>query len=86
MCTLLFDIFQAAGIRLGTLIESLTGLVVAVVVGFAYSWIMAIVILAFMPIISLASSLHFSLSAGSTKRTSKALKESTEVSTTYTYM
>ena len=72
---------QAAGIRLGTLIESLTGLVAAVAVGFAYSWIMAIVILAFMPIIAASSSLHFTLSAGSTRRTSKALKESTEVHT-----
>ena len=75
----MFFLFQAAGIRLGTLIESLTGLLAAVAVGFAYSWIMAIVILAFMPIIAAASSLHFTLSAGSTKRTSKALKESTEV-------
>ena len=73
---------QAAGIRLGTLIESLTGLVAAVAVGFAYSWIMAIVILGFMPIIAASSSLHFTLSAGSTKRTNKAIRESTEVCTT----
>lgn len=79
-----YNIFfpQAAGIRLGTLIESLTGLVAAVAVGFAYSWIMAIVILGFMPIIAASSSLHFTLSAGSTKRTNKAIRESTEVCTT----
>ena len=51
----------------------------AVVVAFAYSWIMAIVILGFLPVIVFASSLHFTLLAGSTKRTNKALKESTEV-------
>ena len=71
--------FQAGGIRLGTLVESLTGMLCAIAVAFAFSWIMAFVVLAFLPVIVLASALHFNLSAGSTKRTNKALKESTEV-------
>lgn len=73
--------FQAAGIRLGTLVESLTGMLCALAIAFAYSWIMAFLVLAFVPVIIISSALHFNLSAGSTRRTNRALKESTEVGT-----
>ena len=72
-------LLQAAGVRLGTLVENVTGMLLALIVAFAYSWIMAIVVLALMPVVIFGSALHFSLSAGSTKRASQALKDSTEV-------
>ena len=63
--------------------ESLTGMLCALAVAFAYSWIMAFLVLAFVPVIIFSSALHFNLSAGSTRHTNKALKESTEVGILY---
>ena len=74
---------QAAGIRVGTLLEMGTGLLAAVVVAFAYSWITAFVILAFLPVLALASTLHFSLVTGQTKSSNKGLKEASEVGWEY---
>lgn len=56
-----------------------TGLIAALIVAFAYSWITAFVILAFLPVLALGSALHFSTVSGQTKSSNKGLKEASEV-------
>ena len=79
LCNIVITSIQAIGIRVGTLVESLTGLVFALVVAFVYSWVLAFVIVGFMPLIALSSVLYFSLAAGTTRLKSQTLKDSTEV-------
>ncbi len=49
---------QATGSRIGTLIETVTGLLLAVVIAFIYSWLLTFVVMALVPFIILAGAIH----------------------------
>lgn len=60
--------------------ESFTGMIFAVVVGFVYSWILTFVVVAFLPLIAITTLIHFSLISGTSQLKTEALKDSTDVS------
>ena len=70
---------QVAGIRVGSLLEVLISLVAALAVAFAYSWMTALVILGFMPMVVLASIFHYSIASNNQARSLEARSESTQV-------
>lgn len=71
---------QAAGVRLGTVIEMSVTLLASMAVAFGYSWITAFVVVGLIPILAVGSVLYFSLAAGRKKSSNKGLKEASEVS------
>ena len=71
---------QVVGFRIGSLLESMTALLLSLGIAFGYSWLTAAVILGFLPVMVLANLLNFSLVTGNAGRSQRALQSSTEVS------
>lgn len=70
---------QLLGIRIGSLLEACVAMLASVAIAFGFSWLTAIVVLLLMPLIALASGLHFSAAAGTESQSLKAVSASTEV-------
>jgi len=83
-CLVISLLLQVAGIRIGSLLEVLISLVAALAVAFAYSWLTALVILGFMPMVVLASITHYSIANSNQARSLEALRESSQVSLLHT--
>ena len=49
---------QATGSRIGTLIETAVGLLIAVIIAFVFSWLLTLVILGLVPFLILAGAIH----------------------------
>lgn len=70
---------QATGSRLGALIEAFIGLLLALVIAFAYSWLLTLVILGTLPVILVAGALQVRALTGHTAANKKALEEAGKV-------
>lgn len=51
---LIIPVFQAAGIRVAVVVQSLTGVVAGVVIAFVFGWKLALVVLGTMPLMGIA--------------------------------
>ena len=71
--------FQATGSRLGTMLESLFGLVPGIILAFVYSWVMTFVIIGFVPLFALAGILEYATVQANTVRSKKAMLEAGKV-------
>jgi len=58
------DIWQATGIRLGTVLQSFSSVVTGVVIAFVYSWEFALFILGLAPFFIVSSFLEMKMMAG----------------------
>lgn len=72
-------VHQATGSRLGTIVETLTGLVLVLVVAFIYSWVLTLVILGIVPLMMLAGLLQLKAVAGHATNSTKALESAGKV-------
>ena len=72
---------QATGTRLGTVIETLIGMMFAIVIAFAYTWLLSLVILSMVPIVLIAGALEVKALTGHTTRNKKALETAGKVLT-----
>ena len=72
---------QATGTRLGTVIETMIGMIFAIVIAFAYTWLLSLVILGMVPIVLIAGALEVKALTGHTTRNKKALETAGKVLT-----
>ena len=72
---------QATGTRLGTVIETMIGMLFAIVIAFAYTWVLSLVILGMVPIVLVAGALEVKALSGHTLRNKKALETAGKVMT-----
>ena len=70
---------QATGTRLGTVIETMIGMIFAIVIAFAYTWVLSLVILGMVPIVLVAGALEVKALTGHTIRNKKALETAGKV-------
>ena len=78
--TLVFLSFsKATGSRLGTLIETSFGMILALVIAFVYSWVLTLLILTVIPFVAVSASLEVKALAGHTNKTRQALEKSGKV-------
>ena len=81
---------QAAGVRLGTLLESLTSLLLALAIALYYSWVLTLVVLGVMPLILVSSAIHFQIITHSNQEGGSSGDTTADqvaaYSNTYTYM
>lgn len=71
---------QATGARMGTVIQSIGGIGVGLIIGFIYSWQLTLLVLAFVPFIMAAGMLQMKILAGYSNQGQKSLEESGKVS------
>ena len=71
---------QATGARLGTLVETFFGMIVAIVIAFIYSWVLTLLILAVVPIMIVAGFLEVKALSGHAASNKKALEDAGKVS------
>ena len=74
---------QATGSRLGTLLETTFGLLLALGIAFGYSWLMTFVILGFVPFLALATIARFATIHSHILRSKKAMLEAGKVRLAY---
>jgi len=60
----LADIWQATGIRLGTLVQSVSGIGTGVIIAFVYSWELSLFILGLVPFIAVGGYLEMKVLSG----------------------
>ena len=70
---------QAAGIRLGTLLETLTGLLMSIIIAFVYSWLVTLVILGILPVTIIAAAFNTRLITNNAERSQESLQAAQEV-------
>lgn len=63
------------------MIESLTGIVMGIVIAFAYNWILSLVFLGVVPVVLAAGALEVKALAGNTLKNKKALEAAGKVIT-----
>ena len=71
---------QATGSRLGTLIETMIGMLASLVIAFVYSWMLTLVLIGFVPIFIIAGFLQLRAITGHAGSSKKALEEAGKVS------
>ena len=71
--------FQAAGARVGTIVEGATALILAHLIGFRYSWILTFVLMGVVPLYILSGWLHVKVSAGFAGLQQRALRDAARV-------
>ena len=71
---------QATGSRLGTLIETMIGMLASLVIAFVYSWMLTLVLFGFVPIFIIAGFLQLRAITGHAGSSKKALEEAGKVS------
>lgn len=74
-----FLVFQAAGIRLGSTLMSLTSIVAGLVIGFIYSWKLTLLIIAFLPLLMIGGFLQMKMLTGAAGKNKKALESAGKV-------
>ena len=70
----------ATGARVGSTIMNLAALGGGIVIAFIYSWKLALLVLAFGPVIGVASAIELQIMQGATKSGKKSLEEAGKVS------
>ena len=66
--------FQAAGIRLGSTIMSLSSLLTGITIAFIYGWKLTLVILCFVPALAIAGALQMKMLTGAAGKNREALE------------
>ena len=74
--------FQATGVRFGTAFQSIASVGVGIIIGFIYSWKLALGILAFVPFIGVAGLLQMKLMQGYSADGREALEGAGKVMST----
>ena len=69
----------ATGVRVGTLLESIFGMLVAIIIAFVYSWVLTLLILGVVPIILITGGLQGKFLAGYTAENKRSLENSGKV-------
>ena len=72
-------ILQATGSRLGTIVEIFSGLVLVLVIGFVYSWLLTLVVLGILPLVIFAALLQVQALAGYASNSKKSLEDAGKV-------
>lgn len=70
---------KATGQRIGTILSSVTTIIIGLGIGLAYSWKLALVALAFTPLILIGHYMEIRLTYQSNMGNSKALEKSTKI-------
>ena len=70
---------QAAGARVGTIVEGATALILAHLIGFRFSWILTFVLMGVVPLYILSGWLHVKVSAGFAGLQQQALRDAARV-------
>lgn len=70
---------QAAGARVGTIVEGATALILAHLIGFRFSWILTFVLMGVVPLYILSGWLHVKVSAGFAGLQQRALRDAARV-------
>jgi ABC-type bacteriocin/lantibiotic exporter with double-glycine peptidase domain len=73
--------FQAAGIRIGTVLNSISTFIIANTLALYYEWKLALVLISFSPIILLSVFFEQKFTQGDTQVNQKFLENSAKVST-----
>ena len=71
---------QATGSRLGTLIETMVGMVASLIIAFVYSWMLTLVLFGFVPLFVIGGFLELQAITGHAGSSKKALEEAGKVS------
>ena len=71
---------QAAGSRIGNIVEGATGLALAFVIGLRYTWLLTILLMAVVPLYIFSGWVHVWASKGFAGLQSGAFKDASEVS------
>ena len=71
----------ATGTRLGTLLETTIGMLMAIIIAFVYSWPMTLLILAVVPLIFLSGGLEVKALAGHAAANKRSLEKAGKVKT-----
>ena len=69
----------ATGTRLGTLLETSIGLLMAIIVAFVYSWVMTLLILGLIPLVFIGGTLQIQAVAGHAEANKKSLEKAGKV-------
>ena len=72
-------IVQATGSRLGTLIETMFGMTLALVIALVYSWVLTLVILGVVPLVMIAGLAEVTALSGHTAKNRKAIETAGKV-------
>ena len=78
----MFHCVQATGSRVGSLVETTVGLLLAIVIAFVYSWLMTLVVLGVVPVLIIAGSLKVKALSAKNASVKLALEEAGRVSST----
>ncbi len=70
---------QATGERLGTLVESFFGMLLALLISFIYNWVLSLVILGVVPIVMIAGSLEVRAITGQAGQNKRDLESAGKV-------
>lgn len=68
------------GARLGTLLETMLGMGMALIIAFVYSWVLTLLVLAVVPIVLIASAAEVKALSGHTIQNKKSLEAAGKVS------
>ncbi len=69
----------ATGTRLGTLLETTIGMLMAIIIAFVYSWVMTLLILGVVPFVFISGALEVKALAGHAAANKKSLEKSGKV-------
>ena len=70
---------QATGARLGTVVQSMVSIIIALVIGFIYSWHMTLLILGFVPVLIIAGILQMDQFTNKSNDNQEALEKAGKV-------
>lgn len=73
-----FDL-QAAGSQIGTMVNSFTNIIVAVIIAFLFSWKLSLVISCFFPFLALSGALQTKMLTGFASQDKQALEKAGQV-------
>ena len=76
MLSCVLVISQATGIRLGTILQTVCGLIAAIVIAFSASWELTFVLMFAFPVLALAGYFQIRLLAGRSHKNKKRMEES----------
>ena len=76
---LVFFFSKATGSQLGTLIEISVSILMSLIIAFAYSWVLSLLVLGLVPFVVITVFLQAKALSGYAKQKSKASEESGEV-------
>ena len=80
-CIQISVIFQATGVRLGSIIQSIANMGTALVISFIFGWKLTLVILAFVPFVAVGGFVEMKIMAGVSNKDKEAVEEAGKVAT-----